>query len=554
MGIVDDLERARRAYERRDWAVAYDRLSAAAAAEKPGAAADQPGAAILGAGDLMALATAAYLIGDHDGCIRALQRGYRLEVDGGDTLGAVRFAFWLALVLNARGEAAVGNGWAARAERLLADHPEDVVERGYLRLHEFFRHLSHGDFAGAAGAADEITAAARRFGDPDLLAQGLVCQGRLMMYSGRVPEGLARLDEAMVGVAAGEVSPIFAGNVYCAMIEGCQEVMDFARASEWTTALTRWCDSQPDLVPYTGQCAVHRGQILRLHGAFGEALEEFEGARRRYEATGASAAAGLALSEYGDVLRIRGDLAGAEASYERSTGYGHEAQPGRAQLLLARGRTTAAVAAIRRLLSETGDPVHRSRLLPATVEIMTAAGHHDEAESAASELTGIADSFRCPGLRATAAYSAGLAALSSGDPDRALAPARLAAQLWGGLGAAYEVARAKVLIGRAFRLLGDEDSATAELTSACRTFGELGAVPARQEAEKLLHRDTAGGLTVRELEVLRLVASGNSNTEIARRLVLSDKTVARHLTNIFTKLDVPSRTAAAAYARDHDLL
>ena len=539
MGIVDDLERARAAFERRDWATAYDRLSSSTG---------------LSAGDLQTLATAAYLVGDDDACIRALQRGYRLQIDDGDTLGAVRFAFWLALVLNTRGEVAIGTGWAARAERLLADQPEDVVERGYLRIHDFFRHLDQDDFPGALRAGDEITEMARRFGDPDLLAQGLVCKGRLLMYSGRVPEGLALLDEAMVGVAAGELSPIFAGNVYCAMIEGCQEVQDFARASAWTAALTRWCDSQPDLVPFTGQCAVHRGQILRLHGAYGEALDEFNDACRRYAASGSQAAAGLALSECGDVLRIRGDYQPAETAYDEAAGFGFEPQPGRALLLLARGRIPAAVGAVRRLLAETGDQVHRSRLLAGAVEVLLAGGCADEAESAAVELSAIATDFGCVGLRASAAYHLALVALESGDPDRALPQARLATQLWSGLQAPYEVARAKVLVGRSFRLLGDEDSATAELTSAGRTFGELGAVPTRQEVEKLLHRETAGGLTGRELEVLRLVAAGNSNTEIAGRLVLSDKTVARHLTNIFAKLDVPSRTAAVAYARDHDLL
>ncbi len=539
MGIVDDLERARAAFERRDWATAYDRLSSSTG---------------LSAGDLQTLATAAYLVGDDDACIRALQRGYRLQVDDGDTLGAVRFAFWLALVLNTRGEVAIGNGWSARAERLLADQPEDVVERGYLRIHDFFRRLDQGDFPGALRVGEEIVEVARRFGDPDLLAQGLVCKGRLLMYSGRVPEGLALLDEAMVGVAAGELSPIFAGNVYCAMIEGCQEVQDFSRASAWTAALTRWCDSQPDLVPFTGQCAVHRGQILRLHGAYGEALDEFNDACRRYAAAGSQAAAGLALSESGDVLRILGDYLPAEAAYDEAAGFGYEPQPGRALLSVARGRVPGAVAAVRRLLAETGDQVHRSRLLAGSVEVLLAGGYADEAEAAAVELSTIATDFGCAGLRASAAYLLALVALESGDPDRALPQARLATQLWSGLHAPYEVARAKVLVGRSFRLLGDEDSATAELTSAGRTFGELGAVPARQVVEKLLHRPSAGGLTGRELEVLRLVAAGNSNTEIAGHLVLSDKTVARHLTNIFAKLDVPSRTAAAAYARDHDLL
>ncbi|MEV0804590.1 LuxR C-terminal-related transcriptional regulator [Kribbella sp. NPDC050281] len=538
MGIVEDLERARAAFDRRDWATAYDRLSSAPD---------------LGAGDLLTLATAAYLVGDDDSCVRSLQRAYRREVDDGNVLGAVRLAFWLALVLNTRGEVAIGLGWAARAERLLADQG-DVVERGYLLVHDFYRRLDQGDFAGALRVGAEITEVARRFGEPDLLAQGLVCQGRMLMYSGRVPEGLAMLDEAMVGVAAGELSPIFAGNVYCAMIEGCQEVQDYSRAAAWTAALTRWCDTQPDLVPFTGQCAVHRGQILRLHGAYGEAVQEFDDACRRYASSGAQAAAGLALSERGDVHRILGDLAAAERSYDEAAGFGYDPQPGRALLLLARGRTSAAVAAVRRLLAETMGPVYRSRLLAPAIEVLVAGGAVDEAASAADELAGIAAGFGCAGLRAAAAYSLALVALERGDADQALPQAREALRLWSTLQAPYEIARTKVLIGRSFRLLEDEESALTELTSAWRSLGELGAVPTRQEVERLLHRDGTGGLTAREIEVLRLVAAGRSNAEIAQQLVLSDKTVARHLTNIFTKLDVPSRTAAAAYARDHDLL
>ncbi|MFF0340314.1 LuxR C-terminal-related transcriptional regulator [Kribbella sp. NPDC004875] len=542
MGIVDDLQRARSAFEQRDWATAYDRLT-----ELDG----EPG---LGPDELQTLATAAFLLGDTDACIRALQRGYRSRIDAADVLGAVRFAFWLALVLNMRGEAAIGNGWSARAQRLLADQPGDVVERGYLRIHDFFRHVDDGDFPGAVAVGDEIVTIARRHADPDLLAQGLVCKGRLLIYSGRVPEGLALLDEAMVGVAAGELSPIFAGTVYCAMIEGCQEVLDFARASAWTVALTRWCDTQPDLVPFTGQCAVHRGQILRLHAAYPEALAEFEDACRRYAAAGADTAAGLALGERGDVLRIRGDYAVAEASYDRATEYGYEAQPGRALLMVARGRTAGAVAAIRRLLVETAGPVHRSRMLAGAVEVLLAGDEQSEAQAAADELSAIAGEFGCAGLRASAAYCSALVALAADDPDQALRQGRTAAQLWGELRAPYEVARAKVVVGRAVRLLGDEESATAELTAAGRMFDELGAVPARRDVERLAGRAVTGGLTGRELDVLRLVAGGNSNAEIAERLVLSDKTVARHLTNIFAKLGVASRTAAVAYAHEHDLL
>jgi DNA-binding NarL/FixJ family response regulator len=539
MGIVEDLQRAREAFERRDWAVAYDQLS---------------GVADLAADDLLALGTAAYLVGDDDACVRALQRGYHAALDGGDDLRAVRFAFWLSLVFNLRGEHAVSSGWAGRAQRLLAEQPDDVVERGYLLVHEFYRYLGQQDFVGALRIATAIVDTGRRFQDPDLLAQGLMSQGRLLIYSGRVPEGLSLLDEAMVGVAAAEVSPVFAGMIYCSMIEACQEVSDLARASAWTVALTRWCETQPGLVPYTGQCAVHRGQILRLHGAFQQALDEYDLAVRRYAASGAPAAAGLAFAERGDVLRIRGEYAAAEASYEQASEHGHEPQPGLALLWLARGRTPAAVAAVRRLLAEAADPVHRSMLLPAAVEILVAGGGIDEARQAAADLTGIADAFGCTAVQAMAAYATALVALAADDTENALPAAKRARQLWTSLEAPYETARTRLLVGRGYRGLGDEDSAAAELTAAVRIFTELGATPSRHEAEKLLDRAARGGLTSREIEVLRLVAAGNSNGEIAQLLVLSDKTVARHLSNIFGKIDVSSRTAAAAYAHQHDLL
>jgi hypothetical protein len=246
---VDELLKAREAYERRDWTAALDQLR---------------GMGSLGADDTLALATAAYLTGDVDEAIRALQRGYQQMIKNEDIKGAIRFGFWVALILNLRGETAVGGGWVARGQRLLENEPDDIVERGYILVHEFFRHLDREDFASAGETAVRVADSGRRLGDPDLTAIGLMCQGRFTIYSGRVPEGLALLDEAMVGISAGEVSPIFAGMVYCSMIEACQEVSDYSRAASWTSALTRWCDTQPGLIPFTGQCSLHRGQIMRL--------------------------------------------------------------------------------------------------------------------------------------------------------------------------------------------------------------------------------------------------------------------------------------------------
>jgi DNA-binding NarL/FixJ family response regulator len=541
MGVVDDLLRARVAYDRRDWLAAYGGLTDAAAGD-------------LTADDFSRLGTAAYLVGRRNDCVQALQRAYQMHIDGGDTLAAVRAAFWLAMVLLTSGETAVGGGWVGRAQRLLADVERDVVERGYVAVHVMYRHLDAGDFGSAMALAEEVTDYGRRFSDPDLIAMGLNAQGRFLLYGGRVPEGLALLDEAMVGVAAGEVTTIFAGNVYCSMIEACQEIADFDRAARWTSVLTTWCDAQPGLLPFTGQCAVHRGQIMRAQGAFDEALTEFELAVGRYRDAGAQDAAGLAMAERGDVLRVRGDLAGAAAAYDTAVAFGYEPQPGLALLWLAQGRTAVAVAAVRRLLGEAKDPVHRSRLLPAGVEVLLAGGEADTAADLAAELRSIAASFGCPSVQARSDHASAEVVLATDNPAEALPLLRREYGVWERLGARYDIARCRVLLGRALRALGDDESAVSELTAARRTLAELGARPAEHEAASLIRPTLPCGLTEREVEVLRLVATGKTNPEIAASLVLSEKTVGRHLSNIFTKIDVTTRTAAAAFAYEHHLV
>jgi ATP/maltotriose-dependent transcriptional regulator MalT len=537
---VDELSVGREAFARRAWAAARDHLSRA-----------DP--ATLGADDLRALSTAAYLVGDRDAATRALQRAHSLSLTAGDRLGAAHDAHELGMVFSTSGEPAVGAGWVARGQRLLEDEPEDCRERGYLLIHEMFSHLRTGDLNGVQDCCERIGAIGRKWRDPDLIAFALSSSGRALMYAGRVPEGLARMDEAMVALTTGEVTPIMAGHVYCAMIEGCQEVADYRRMSEWTSALVQWCDGQPDLVPFTGQCAVHRGQILRARGSFGAALEELALAAERYAANGMDPAAGLAVYERGEVLRTMGDLDGAEAAFAEAATWGYEPQPGLALLWLARGRTSAAVAAVRRLLEEAHDPVTRSRRLGAAVETLTAAGKLDEAQEAADELGGIAEAFGCAAVTANAAYAAGLVALAADDPSRSLGHFRRAWKAWIEVGARYDAARARVRIGLALRALGDTISGTSELNVALRTFTELGAEPARREVERLLATGLPDGLTAREAEVLRLVASGRSNPQVAEQLFLSEKTVARHLSNIFTKTGVTSRSAAGAYAREHDL-
>jgi DNA-binding NarL/FixJ family response regulator len=542
MSVVEELHRAREAYERREWVATYRALSDLDEADL------QPD-------DLMALATTAYLLGRRNDSVQALQRAFAAYRARGVTLGAVRAACALTLVLWMGGEVAVGSGWKARAERLLDEVEEDVVERGHLCDVALIGHVLNGELAAAFATAPKIAEYGRRYGDPDLTALGMHAEGRMLIYSGQVAAGLQRLDEAMVGVMAGEVSPVAAGRVYCSTVEACQEVLDLSRASQWTHALTTWCDAQPGLVAFTGQCAVHRGQLMRFHGAYADALEELARAVDRYALAGGDPALGLAYAERGDVLRLMGKYATAHEAYDDAVRFGNQAQPGRALLLAAEGRAEPAASAVRRALGEAGDPVHRCRLLPGAVDVLLAAGAEDEAAALAAELAGIAESFGCATLRAAAHDATARVALARGDDDAALAAARLALRQWTSLSARYEVACSRVLVGRALRRLGDEESAVAELTEARTCYAELGAAPAERETAGLLgQEESPGGLSPREVEVLRLVAAGKSNPQIAATLVLSEKTVARHLSNIFVKLGVGSRTAAAAFAYEQHLV
>lgn len=541
MNVVDDLLRAREAFGRRDWVAAYEGLSAA-------------GSDALLAADFADLATAAFLVGRHNDCIQALQRAHQAHLDSGDQQAAVRSAFWLAMTLMDRGELAVASGWISRAERLLDAFEEDTVEHGYVLFFRMLGHILGGDPVTGLDEAATVTSYGRRFGDGDLLAAGLMAQGRCLLYLGRVPEGVRLLDEAMVGVATGEVSPIFAGHTYCSLIEACQEISDFGRVAQWTTALTTWCGAQVGLVPFTGQCAVHRGQVMRVRGAFEEAITELDGAVARYVSASTPAAAGLACAEKGELLRIRGEYDAAAEAFQQAVGFGHDPQPAQALLTLARRRTDAACAAVRRVLGEPRDPIHRSQLLPGAIDVLLAGNDLAAARPLVAELVAVGDAFESSSLRAMAGYAVGSLALAEDLPEEALAALRAALRRWRELGWPYETARTQVLVGRALRGLGDEESAAAELGAAARALAALGARPAAQEVDRLLAPGPLpGGLTAREAEVLRLVASGRSNPEIAAALFLSEKTVARHLSNIFTKLDVPSRTAAAAYAFDHGL-
>jgi DNA-binding CsgD family transcriptional regulator len=374
-------------------------------------------------------------------------------------------------------------------------------------------------------------------------------RGQCLIRLGRGSEGLQSLDEVMVAMNVGTVSPLVAGLAFCAAIESCQQILEVRRAQEWTAALTRWCASQPDLIPYRGDCLVHRAEILTFHGAWPEAYDEAERART-WLADTAGPSFGNAYYRLGELHRLRGEYTDAEAAYKQASLHGHETQPGLGLLRLAQGHSDSATAAIRRALDETTERSLRARLLPAFVEIMLAAGDLEAARAAAAELGRIADGHEAGMLGAMAALAQGAVELAAGDVRAALGSSRHAARVWQQLEAPFEVAQARTLVGLACRALGDRDTAAFELEAARGIFAGLDAAPELARVETLMRPATpsAHGLTAREQEVLGLVAAGKSNREIAAELVLSEHTVARHLQNIFAKLGVSSRTAASAFA------
>jgi DNA-binding NarL/FixJ family response regulator len=543
--VAHELERAREAYARMAWREARDAFERADR-EAP-----------TGAEDLERLATSAFMLGRIDDFLSVLERAHHAYVEAGNGCRAARCAFFIGVNLRFRGETARATGWWARGQRLVEREGGNCAERGYLMLSATIRGVTTGDYETAYAAAARAAEIGERFRDPDLYALALQAQGNVLLHQGRVEDGLGLLDEAMLGVAGGELSPIVTGVVYCNVIAGCEEVYDVGRAREWTQALSEWCEAQPDMMSFSGRCLAHRAEIMRIHGAWPDALEEARRARERCERAMNRAAAGQAIYQLGEVHRLRGEVEAAEAAYLEANAYGREPQPGLALLRLLQGDVEAAAGAARRALGECTDPLGRARLLPAYADIMLACGSVGEARSASEELDGIVAACPSAMLGAIGSRVRGAVELAEGDPHAALVSLRAALAGAQGIGAPYEAARARVLLGLGCRALGDEDTAALELEAAREAFAALGAapdlaglptgVPAAQAAER-------HALTARELEVLRLVAVGKSNRQIAADLVVSEHTVARHLQNIRGKLGVPSRTAAAAFAFEHDLV
>ncbi len=532
MTAADSHTRAYDAWDRRAWAEARD---AFAAMNAPGP------------DDLQRLAVAAFLSGDEALSADAWSRAYHAAPSAQI---AARCAFWQAFQLQAAGEHARAGGWLTRAARLLTEVGHECAEHGLVQAMTALQRLNDGDPVAARAGFAEAVRTGQRFGDQDVQTLGRLGQGHALIELGRSGEGMALLDEVMVAVTTDEVSPVVAGLAYCAVIGLCRENFDLRRAAEWTTALISWCGAQPELMAYRGQCLIHRSEVLQLRGNWPEAMAAAALARRRLSEPMPRPALGMALYQQAELHRLRGDLGAAEAGYADAVRWGSPPQPGFALLRLAQGRTEAALAVINRLLGENSQPTSRCRLLPARVEIGLAAGDLAGAREAADELEALATELDAAYVAAVAAHARGAVLLASGDAPSAQGPLRRALAGWQELDVPYEAARTRALLATACAELGDPDSARLERDAALATFAEIGAA---LDAAALDHA-APDGLTQRELQVLRLLAGGHTNRAIAHRLSISDKTVARHISNIFTKLGISSRTAAAAYAYEHRLV
>jgi len=539
------LQSGRTFFEQRAWSDSHRLLTAA----------DHDGA--LEPEDLERVATAAYLLGRDDESESFRARAHQAFVNRGDHEGAARSAGWLAFGLLQRGAVAPASGWLARAARILDEAQLDCVERGYLMIPSAIQCMVQGDAAGGHAVFSQAAEIADRFHDRDLASLARHGRGRALIQLGHIAEGVALLDEAMVAVIAGDVAPILAGDIYCSVLEACQETFDLRRAYEWTTSLAQWCASQPDLVRYRGECLLYRAEVMQLRGNWDRAAEDAHNACELLTSGEGRPMAGGAFYRVGEIHRLRGEFTKAEAAYARANERGRKPYPGLALLRLAQGQIDAAAASIRGVLADTRAPAARARVLAAANEILLAAEDLDNARTATSELTDIASRIGASLLHAASAHATGALLLAQGDISEASTSLRQAWEIWRELEMPYEEAQTCLLVAAVCEKRGDQDGRRLELQTARRLFKQLAAEPCLARIAEQSERASPqriGSLSEREAQVLRLLAAGKSNRAIADELFISEKTVARHVSNIFDKLGVSSRTGATAWAFQHNLI
>jgi DNA-binding NarL/FixJ family response regulator len=534
------LEAGRAAASERRWSDAHELLARVDATDG------------LAASDLELLATVALLRGQPAASVDAGTRAYESHLAGDDPEGAARSASWLALQLIELGDFSRSVWWSARAMRIAASMADPGPLGGLARLAPAVAQLGGGNPAAARQGFEDVLAIAERHDDRELAALASFGLGKSLIEVAAIADGFACLDRAMTAVGEGEVPPVPAGMIACAVIGDAVMAFDLQRADAWVRVLDDWCRSQPELVTFSGQRHALAAGLLMLRGAWAEASTAAELALAGFRAGDYRAMYG-APYQHAELGRLRGAFHSAEESYRKAGESSWDPQPGLALLHLAAGRAQRAQDEIRRTVAGS-DPFTRRFLQPAAVEIEVAAGDVGAARRALEELREADRLTPTPMLAATVAAAEARTLLAAGEPGAALTAARAATSAWEQLGAPYETARSRVIAGRAHLQLGDREAALAELRTARDVFAVLGADPALAELTELMGDRPAGVLTARELEVLRLVSTGLTNRAIAARLSLSEKTVARHLSNIFGKLGLSTRSAATAYAYENGLV
>jgi DNA-binding CsgD family transcriptional regulator len=542
--VNDPLAEARKAIARADWQGALD-----AGGDVTAFAGDSLSLAEHDA----ILAEALWWLGRLDECIARRAAAYRTYEELGERRQAGQCAVWLYEHYCFKAQPAIASGWLQRARRALDGDPE-CSEHGALALREAEAAHGRGQLDQAAVVARQTVDLARRLESTDLEAEALQTLARVLIDLGRVQEGLAHFDEAMLFAIEGRLGPYSTGKVYCSLISACEELGDLSRAAEWTDATSRWACDHPFAV-FPGICRVHRASALSWRGQL--ALAETEATKACAElVTIHLPNAGAAFAEVGDIRRRLGDLVGAEAAFAKSEELCGRTCPGVALLRLAQGHTDAAVRIITGCLRDAAwNRLARARMLPAHVQISIAAGDLATAKTSADELDAIAVEVDTTLFHAFALLARGRVLLAEQDHSGAAVRLRDALALWKALGVPYEVASTATLLGHALRQGGDDEAARASFTAAGALFEEIGArLDARLTRDFHSVARAPAGLTAREVDVLQLLAAGHTNKDIASHLFLSQKTVSRHLSNIFAKLGVSSRSGATAFAFEHHVV
>ena len=537
--IDDPLAVVHDALERQDWAAAFD-AARALSFEDRGLEADRSDAE----------AAAAWWLGRLDDCIAARERAYRLYENRADRRRAGQCAVWLWEHHAICARPAMASGWLHRARRAL-DGDTECVEYGNLLLREAEVAHGSGELDRARRLATLALGLGQKLRSADLEAEALQTNGRILIDQAEVDDGMGHLDEAMLFAVEGRLGPFATGKVYCSVIAACEEVGDFDRAGEWTDATLEWAEQHPFAI-FPGICRLHRAVVLKRRGALEMAEEQ---AARACEELRQShiANSAVAWAEVGDIRRRLGHLDQAEDAFTRSQEVSQRPCGELALLRLAQGRVDEAMAIVTGCLAAQSNPLGRASLLPMLVQVAVRAGDLDTARRALAELEETTAAFGTASLRASERSTRGRLLLAEHDPAAPLA-LREAVGSWQELEVPYEEATARTLLGQALRAAGDGAGATASFEAATDLFRQIGAQLDAKDVWGQGKPLLPAGLTEREIEVLRLVANGLTNNEIAARLFLSPKTVSRHLSNIFTKLDVSSRAAATAFAVEHHLL